>query len=176
MLISDPQTALDLDPESIRALVDFVLDAEGAPEAIETSIVFVDDAAIAELNVRHLGHDGPTDVLAFPLDEAPPRFAVNEHADTDPALDQPALLGDVVVSTERAIAYCRDHGGDPIEETAVYLVHGLLHLLGYDDLTGSEYVRMHGRQAELLRHAAESGIVLRGRVVHTEPGCQGPGA
>lgn len=170
LLISDSQACLELDPESVRALADFVLDAEGAPDALEVSLALVDDAAIAELNARHLGHEGPTDVLAFPLGDAPPWLAVSEYADPD----APVLLGDVVVSTERAIAYCRDHGGDPIEETALYLVHGLLHLLGYDDLTEPDYVRLQERQAELLREAAESGVVLRGRVVHTDQGGQVP--
>jgi probable rRNA maturation factor len=168
LLISDSQAAIELDAESARALVNFVLDAEGAPEALEVSIALVDDAAIAELNVRHLGHDGPTDVLAFPLQDSPNRLAVSEVLDPD----QAALLGDVVVSTERAIAYCRDFGGDPMDEVALYLVHGVLHLLGYDDLTEPDSIRMQRRQDELLRQAADSGVVLRGRVVHTDQGDQ----
>jgi probable rRNA maturation factor len=164
LLISDSQASIDLDLESVRALADFVLDAEGAPDALEVSLAFVDDAVIAELNGRHLGHEGPTDVLAFPLDGEPP------------VPGEAVLLGDVVVSTERAIAYCRDHGGDPVEETALYLVHGLLHLLGYDDLTEPDDVRMEARQAELLWQAAESGVVLRGRVVHTGRGGRVPEA
>jgi probable rRNA maturation factor len=171
-LISDSQARIELDYDSVRALANFVLDAEGAPAALELSLSFVVDGAIAELNTTHLGQEGPTDVLAFPLDEQPPWLAVSGY----PEPDEAGLLGDVVVSTERAIVYCTDHGGDPIEELALYLVHGLLHLLGYDDLTEPDYVRMQERQRELLREAADAGIVLKGRVVHTGPGRHGPEA
>jgi probable rRNA maturation factor len=157
--INDAQHALELDADSAAALAAFVLEAERAPEPLEVSIALVDDAAIAELNARYLEHEGPTDVLAFPMGNDAPPESVGA-----------AVLGDVVISAERAVAYCRDHGGDPLDELALYLVHGLLHLLGYDDLTESDCARMHERQDELLRHAADAGVVLRGRVRHTDRG------
>lgn len=140
----------------MRDLAELVLEAEGAPAQLEVSIAFVDDAAIAALNARHLDRQGPTDVLAFPMSEGD--FS-EVHAE---------LLGDVVISTERAIGYCREHGGDPLEELSLYLVHGLLHLLGYDDVTEPERVRMRERERELLRRAAEADVVLRGRLMHTD--------
>jgi probable rRNA maturation factor len=157
--INDTQHAIELDAASAGALAAFVLEAEHAPEPLEVSIVFVNDAAIAELNVRHLEHDGPTDVLAFPMREAP-----------RPGAGGPEVLGDVVVSAERAVAYCRQYGGEPLQEVALYLVHGLLHLLGYDDLTEPDCARMENRQNELLRQAADAGVVLRAGVGHTDPG------
>jgi len=161
VLISDSQKAMELDAASVRALVVFVLEAEGAPEHAEVSIAIVDDAAIAELNARHLDRREPTDVLAFPMDEAPA---------AEPAGPAGVLLGDVVVSAERAVAYCREHGGDLLEEVALYLVHGLLHLFGYDDLAEPERGRMRARERALLRRAAEAEVVVRGRLGHTGSG------
>lgn len=175
--INNTQHAIELDLESAAALAGFVLEAEAAPDPLEVSIAFVDDAVIAGLNERHLEHEGPTDVLAFPMDDAPPKVAVAEtpdvaHEGAEPGVpaEQSAqgVLGDVIVSAERAIAFCRDYGGDPLDELALYLVHGLLHLLGYDDLTEADCARMEQRQAELLERAAKAGVVLHGRVGHTD--------
>jgi len=165
VLISDSQAAIELDAESVRALVAFVLEAEGAPEPIEVSVAIVDDAAIAALNARHLDRAEPTDVLAFPMDEAPAG---------GPPSPAGALLGDVVVSSERAVAYCREHGGNPVEEVALYLVHGLLHLLGYEDVAAPERARMRARERALLQRAADAGVVVRGRLGHTDIGSPGP--
>jgi len=148
----------------VRGLAEFVLESEGAPAGAEVSIAVVDDAAIAALNVRHLGREGPTDVIAFPMEEASgPEAAGPEAAQHGGAV----LLGDVVVSAERAIGYSREHGGDTLAELSLYLVHGLLHLLGYDDRGEPARARMRRREEELLGQAAAAGVVLRGRVVHT---------
>jgi len=160
VLISNAYTPLVLEAESVRRLAELVLEAEGAPNELEVSIAFVDDAAIAALNERHLGHEGPTDVLAFPMQEGPHAKPVGEAC--------PELLGDVVISVERAVSYCREHGGEPLEELALYLVHGLLHLLGYEDVGGPKHSRMRAREQALLRQAAEAGVVLRWRLVHTD--------
>ena len=148
----------------MRGLAELVLNAEGAPAALEVSIAVVDDAAIAALNAQHLNRSEPTDVLAFPMSQEAP--AIHDEALAEAG---PNVLGDVVVSAERAIAYCHAHGGDPLEELSLYLVHGLLHLLGYDDVTEPECTRMRERERELLRRAAAAGLVLRGRLVHTDP-------
>jgi probable rRNA maturation factor len=167
VLISDSQDAIELDPESVRALVAFVLEAEAAPDPVEVSIAIVDDAAIAALNARHLDRREATDVLAFPMLEG----AVPVP---DPGAEPvPALLGDVVVSAERALAYCREHGGDPVREVALYLVHGVLHLLGYEDVTESGRTRMRARQRALLGRAAKAGVAVRGRIGHTGGGRSG---
>lgn len=146
-------------------MAELVLESEGAPAGVEVSIAVVDDAAIAALNARHLGRDAPTDVIAFPMDEAAgPEAGLPEPARRGGAM----LLGDVVVSAERAICYSREHGGDALAELSLYLVHGLLHLLGYDDLDEPERARMQQREGELLGRAAAAGVVLRGRAVHTD--------
>jgi len=99
-------------------------------------VVLVDDAGIAALNRTYRGVVGPTDVLAFPMTEGP--FAELT----------PDCLGDVVISAETAVRQTR--GGDLKAELALLLVHGILHLVGYDHGTLRQHQRMWKRQAALL--------------------------
>jgi len=135
---------------SVTALAEYVLEKQGASEK-EVSVVFVDDAEISDLNARHLGRNGPTDVLAFPMSEGED---VKFH---------PEILGDVVVSAERALDYAKEHGLKVNNELSLYLIHGLLHLLGYDDVNPSDETKMRGREEELLRTAGERGLLIKKR-------------
>ena len=89
------------------------------PEA-ELSIVLVDDARIAELNKAYLGREGPTNVIAFPMQEG-------DYADISPE-----LLGDVVISTDKTAAEAAELGVSYQDRFDVLLIHGILHLMGYD--------------------------------------------
>jgi probable rRNA maturation factor len=131
--ISDTQGHLRVAPEELTDLVRTVLIAEGRPRA-SISIALVDQAAIHAINRSHLGHDWPTDVISFPLSEP-----------TDPT-----LAGELVVSAELAASTAAEIGVDPRDELALYVVHGLLHLCGYDDLSESEADAMRRRENELL--------------------------
>lgn len=131
--ISDTQGHLPVDPEDLAALVRAVLTAEGRTRA-SISIAMVDQAAIHAINRSHLGHDWPTDVISFPLSEP----------------DDPALAGELVVSAEMAASTAAEIGVDPRDELALYVVHGLLHLCGYDDLTDADATAMRRREGELL--------------------------
>jgi len=111
------------------------LRALGRPTA-DCSVVLVDDTGIAALNRRYRGVIGPTDVLAFPMTEGP----LSEIT--------PDCLGDVVISAETALRQA--HGGDVGAECALLLVHGILHLLGYDHGTPRQRERMWKRQAAVL--------------------------
>ena len=99
-------------------------------------MVLVDDGHIAALNLTYRGVAGATDVLAFPMTEGP--FGKLT----------PDCLGDVVISVETALRQAR--GGDVRAECALLLVHGILHLLGYDHGTLRQRQRMWKRQAALL--------------------------
>jgi probable rRNA maturation factor len=99
-------------------------------------VTVVDDAAMADLNRAYRGVAGPTDVLAFPMAEG--RFSRLT----------PDLLGDVVISAETAARQSRP--GGLREELALLLVHGILHLVGYDHGTARERARMWKKQAALL--------------------------
>lgn len=116
------------------------------PDGVRTvyvSLVFTDDAGIAALNRRYRGLDAPTDVLSFSqLDASSPKVALPDGA--------PLLLGDIVISVERAAAQARDYGHTWEREMGFLLVHGLLHLLGYDHETPAEAAEMEARQEAVL--------------------------
>ncbi len=101
-----------------------------APALRELSIAIVDDAAIAGLNQRFLGHAGPTDVIAFPLGDG---------------------LGEIIVNAERACAVARRFCRRPDDELALYLVHGLLHFAGHDDRTPAQRRAMRAAERRVLR-------------------------
>ncbi len=107
------------------------------------SVVLTDDAGIAELNRQFRGIDAPTDVLSFPqLDPSGPAAPLPEG--------EPLPLGDVVVSLPRAEEQAREYGHSRERELGFLLVHGLLHLLGYDHETPDEAAAMEERQDAVL--------------------------
>jgi probable rRNA maturation factor len=134
--ISDTQSHLRLEPGGLDRLVRLVLAAQGHSRA-SISIAVVDNSTIHTINQTHLGHDWPTDVITFPL--------------ADP--DEPVLTAELVVSAEMACTAARELGVEPGEELALYVVHGLLHLCGFDDHDDSARRRMRQREAELLSRA-----------------------
>ncbi len=127
ILVSDRQT-LPVDGPGLVALARETLRAEGHARA-ELSLSFVDDEEMAGLHVRYMDEPGPTDVLSFPMDD-------REH-------DGVRVLGDVVIAP--AVA-ARNNPNDPPAELRLLLVHGILHLLGYDHETKDERAEMWSRQ------------------------------
>lgn len=125
----------DLARVATRALA-----AEGVVEPVGVTIVVVDDATIHELNRRYLHHDEPTDILTFALAD-----------DVGFVAPGPRALGEIYLSCERAAAQCTDWGNTPEREIRFLVLHGLLHLLGWDDATPDDRQRMLDRQEALLR-------------------------
>ena len=126
------------------------------PADTEMSLLFVDMTTISELNERFLGGSGPTDVLAFPIDDdhipsgrQPDSGGRGPGAPTDPA-DPPVVLGDVVVCPLVAQRQAPEHAGTLDDELALLVVHGVLHLLNYDHAEEQETAVMQGRERELL--------------------------
>lgn len=113
----------------IREAVENTLTGERRTDA-EVSVLIVNDARIRELNRSFRGVDAPTDVLAFPMAEG-------EFASVNPD-----LLGDVVISADRAEVQARQAGHDLMREIQLLAVHGTLHLLGYEDRTQAGCSRM----------------------------------
>jgi probable rRNA maturation factor len=134
--ISDTQGHLRTDRYALEKLVRGVLAAEDRLRG-SISIALVDNATIHAVNRTHLGHDWPTDVISFPLSDA----------------DDPVFCGELLVSAEMACASARELGVEPHDELALYVVHGLLHLCGYDDRGESDARRMRQREIELLAQA-----------------------
>jgi probable rRNA maturation factor len=127
VLISDRQE-LPVDAAGLADVAREALRGEGLARA-ELSLSFVDDDEIARLHERYLGEPGPTDVLSFPLGDADE--------------DGVRIVGDVVVAPSVA---ARNNPSDPAGELRLLVVHGILHLLGYDHEADGDRARMWERQ------------------------------
>lgn len=132
----------DLASLPIRDLALFVLEREGKPINTEVSISFVDDTAMAELNERFRGMEGPTDVLSFECD----------NIDDDiTAADGPSCpvyeLGDIIIAPDVAARQSTEFGNSFEQEVSLLIVHGLLHLCGYDHIVDEEAEVMGGPRA-----------------------------
>lgn len=129
----------------LRHLAELVLTEEGFPDETEVTVLFVSDDEMASYNERFLERSGPTDVLAFPVEELAPGFVPDHH----PA-GPPLVIGDVIV----APAYVRRQAGETEvgfdDEMALMVAHGILHLLGYDHIEDGDAELMERREAELL--------------------------
>jgi probable rRNA maturation factor len=157
IFVADEQSAQPVDNLRWVQLARSVLEAEGVRGDAELSVLFVDEDSIADLNKRFLGKDGPTDVLAFPIDEEPPDSGRSPdsggtgpgYLPTEPA-DLPLLLGDVVICPAVAHRNAPEHAGTYDDEVALLLVHGILHLMGRDHDDDDEAEAMEARERELL--------------------------
>jgi probable rRNA maturation factor len=114
----------------------------------ELSLLLVDEPAMTELHEKWMGEPGPTDVLAFPMDELRPGH-MSGGSDEDGEPD-PGLLGDVVLCPAVAERQAVTAGHGTADELELLCAHGILHLLGYDHAEPEEHKEMFGLQAELL--------------------------
>lgn len=142
VLIKNGQRRVRLNRDGIVAISRFVLEREGLRGPCQLSLYFVNDSKSRELNRRYLGRDRPTDVLAFSMLE-------DEDATE-------CILGDVVVSTQQALLNAERFGTSPESEVTRYIIHGILHLLGYDE-AGVEKAGMGEREKALLGAATRRG-------------------
>jgi probable rRNA maturation factor len=136
-----------VDEATLSALATHVLDGMSVHPLAELSIVLVDEAAMTELHEKWMGEPGPTDVLAFPMDELRPGHV---SGGTEDAPVDPALLGDVVLCPAVAARQAKEAGHGTEDELHLLCTHGILHLLGYDHAEPEEHKEMFGLQAELL--------------------------
>jgi len=131
----------------LQRLAERVCTGESIDGALELSLLFCDDAFIAELNERYRGKRGPTDVLSFGQNDAGPPDS--------------GVLGDIVISLETVERFC---GGDRRamrQEVLLLFCHGLLHLLGHDHATAAEKQKMHNSQAKYLDITTEAAWRMR---------------
>jgi probable rRNA maturation factor len=130
------QDRTPIDPASLAGLLARVLEREGAPACAEASLRVVDPDAIARLKAEHLDGDGaPTDVLSFPVDGVSP---------------DAELIGDVVLCARVAADQAAEHAGTPEDELALLVVHGGLHLAGWDHAEPDDRRAMWARERELV--------------------------
>jgi probable rRNA maturation factor len=152
---ADEQSSFPVDLERWAGLARAVLGAQGLTGDAEVALLFVDEPSIAALNERFLGRPGPTDVLAFPIDDepigggrTPDRGGVGPGS--EPSDEPTLLLGDVVVCPSVAARNAAEHGVTVDDELALLVTHGLLHLLGMDHEDDEEAERMEHLERQLL--------------------------
>jgi probable rRNA maturation factor len=138
VFLADEQDS-DVDVDDLVALAHRVLAERRVPADMEVALLLVDEDTIAGLNLQHLGHEGPTDVLAFPMDEP---------GESPPA--GPAILGDVVICPAIAHRQATERGIATHAELQLLTVHGLLHLLGMDHAEPDEEREMFALTDRLL--------------------------
>ncbi len=143
IFLADEQD-VPLSTEPLQRLARLVLEQEGLSANTEVAIMFVSDEAMADYNQRFMDREGPTDVLAFPLEDLEPG--------TPPvSVDGvPVSLGDVIISPGYVHRQAERRHTPPEDEMALMVAHGLLHLLGYDHDTDIQAEQMEARERTLL--------------------------
>jgi probable rRNA maturation factor len=171
-IVTRPNVPQLLSDAECREALAAAVAAAGAPPGSTVSLTLSDDTELAALNAEHMGKDGPTDVLSFPL--LPPS-SYPEHPGQDPALreevhefplppDQTLHLGDVIVSVERAIEQAEGGAGGqtsdlrwaPADELRLLITHGGLHLCGWNHADEQEEAAMRALERQLLAMAPGS--------------------
>ncbi|MCK5237297.1 MAG: rRNA maturation RNase YbeY, partial [Deltaproteobacteria bacterium] len=136
-----PKATTGINQSLVRKTAEAALNDAGLSKTTELSVLLTTDEHIHELNSKYRGKDKPTDVLSFPMDDE-------------------VLLGDVVISIERTVQQSKRFGVTPKEEFVRLLVHGILHLLGYDHVNGGrQAAKMKRKEEELM---AELASLYRG--------------
>jgi probable rRNA maturation factor len=145
------ESGVALDESLIASVARFALEAMRVNPAAELSILAVTSEVMSELHERWMDEPGPTDVMAFPMDDL-----VEESRRPDAPDLGPALLGDVLLCPEFAKAQARSAGHGLADELHLLTVHGVLHLLGYDHGDAEQEREMFGLQSRLLAEWQEA--------------------
>jgi probable rRNA maturation factor len=132
--VASPQELVPLDYARLKECARTVLTGEGIREA-KATLAFVDDATIAGLNKRFLDHDGPTDVITFTYSRPKAK----------------KLEGEVVIGVEVAQREAAERGHEVNTELCLYVIHGCLHLCGYDDQSSRDAADMRRKERDYLR-------------------------
>jgi probable rRNA maturation factor len=158
IFVADEQSDVEIDLARWSALAKSALEDEGVRGVAEVALIFADEVAMAELNAQFMGKSGPTDVLSFPIDDEPaPSGRVPDSGGSGPGdppeAEIPQLVGDIVICPSVAARNATEHGCSLDDELALLVVHGVLHLLGWDHMIDAEAETMEARERELLsRH------------------------
>lgn len=136
------ETDIELPPSvtelSALSLMNHILDAEGIEESWSLGIQFVDDGTMQAAHAEFMDIDEPTDIMTFP------------YADDDDVWGGDQSGGDLIISVDRARSNATEAGWNEEDELFFLIAHGLLHLLGWNDLTDEDRLKMLARQQELI--------------------------
>jgi len=135
IIIKNLQNKVPVNSKKVVKTVQKVLSSEGIKKSGEITLCFVNDRKIKELNLKYLGKNNPTDVITFDIAE-PKR--------------PDKIFADIVISTDRAIDNAGVFGTSSLYELYLYVVHGMLHLLGYDDKDARQRQIMKDRASRIL--------------------------
>jgi probable rRNA maturation factor len=162
-----------VDEPSLVLLARHVLDRLGVSPLAELSLMLVVEQEMERLHVRWMGEPGPTDVLAFPMDELDLRGSrgVGHDGQDEPEEAGPAVLGDVVLCPVVAERQAAEAGHSALDELQLLCTHGILHLLGYDHGEPDEEREMFDLQAQLTREWSRTS--KRGPIRAPLPGTRG---
>ncbi|MFC3039094.1 rRNA maturation RNase YbeY [Virgibacillus xinjiangensis] len=147
MHIDFHDTTNTVEPDHIdllQKLLDYTAKTENIPQEAEISVNFTDNDEIQELNRNYRQKDKPTDVISF---------ALQETVEGEPEIsgdDGPLILGDIVISIDKAKEQAEEYGHSIERELGFLAVHGLLHLLGYDHMEKEDEKKMFSRQEDIL--------------------------
>jgi probable rRNA maturation factor len=167
VFVADEQSDQPVDVGRWSALSERILADRALGPDVELTVLFVDEAAMASLNERFLGHEGPTDVLSFPIEDdltlpsRPPGTSASGASgpgrswgmdDDEPSGSGiPLMLGDVVICPAVAARNAPEHAGNYDDELALLLVHGIAHLLGMDHEDEDEAREMEALERQMLQ-------------------------
>lgn len=134
--IQNSQEALPISTSQIEEMMQRLFEAYDV-QCREVFIHFVDKKAIGKIHKDFFGDPSPTDCISFPID--PPESS-----------EEDSVLGEIFVCPEVAVEYSEEHQGDPQEEVSLYLIHGFLHLVGYDDIEAVDRQEMRRQEKKCI--------------------------
>ncbi len=134
--VKNLQKRIPVNPKRIAKTVLKILSKERIKKSGEITLCFVNNRKIKSLNLKYLGRNNPTDVISF---------------DISGPKDNKNFFADIVISTDRAVENARAFRTKPLFELYLYVIHGVLHILGYDDKTGTERLIMRKKEESLLK-------------------------
>jgi len=143
--IFNSQKSLKISKVKVKRIVNEVIQFE-AKHYDEVAVSFITTEAICHLHDRYFQDPSVTDCISFPMDD-------ENHQGY-------RVLGEIFVCPQTAIHYALKHNADPYRETTLYIVHGLLHLLGYDDLDKKERAKMRSAEKRHMQHLQELHLLL----------------
>lgn len=150
VFVADEQSE-SVDVAGLRSLAGLVLEKEDCPLQSEVSVILVGEDEMAAYNRRFLDKSGPTDVISLPIEELVPG-----RPPGTPPKGPPPMLGDVIIAPSYVRRQADELGSDFGDELALMVVHGILHLLGYDHAEEGDADRMEEREQVILQAAGRS--------------------
>jgi probable rRNA maturation factor len=143
----DEQSDLLIDSESVKNLICECFRFSQEPAA-EIGVYFVSDEKMCAIHEEYFGDPSSTDCMTFPVD---PKEEPNRY------------IGDIIICPQTALRYAKKHNIDVYEETSLYIVHAILHLLGFNDIEEEEQKQMRQEEERYLSHLREKGLLLTKR-------------